>query len=254
MIDSHAHLTDERFTGEVESVLARAVEAGVEAVVTIGTDLEDSRAAVALSERFARLFATVGIHPHAAEGASPEALHALRQLAEHPRVVAIGETGLDFHYDFAPREAQLQSFHAQLELAAELDLPVVVHSRESDQELTAVLRERGAGVRGVLHCFAGGRDLLETALAVGWYVSFAGLITFKKFDAAELLRAVPADRLLVETDSPYLAPVPFRGKRNEPAHVAAVARRAAELRDESLADLVAGTDRNARAFYRLPAP
>lgn len=253
MIDSHAHLTDERFAGEVDSVVARAAEAGVDAVVTIGTDVEDSRAAVALSERFDRLFASVGIHPHAAAGATPEALAQLRQLARHPRVVAIGETGLDFHYHFAPPEAQLRSFVAQLELAGQLDLPVVVHSREADQELIGVLRERGAAVRGVLHCFAGGRELLETALAADWYVSFAGLITFKKFEAAELLRAVPADRLLVETDSPYLAPVPFRGKRNEPAYVAAVARRAAEIREESPEELVARTGRNARAFYRLPA-
>lgn len=252
MIDSHAHLTDPRFAGEEEEVLRRAREAGVEAVVSIGTTVGDSRAATALAERFPAVFASVGVHPHSAEEATPEAFSAIRELASRPRVVAIGETGLDFFYDNAPREVQRNAFAEHLRLGAELDLPVVVHAREADEDAIALLREAGPASRGILHCFSSGRALLETALDLGWLVSFAGMITFKRFDAADLLRAVPLDRLLVETDSPYLAPVPFRGKRNEPAHVAAVALRAAELRGEDPEEVAAATARNARLLYRLP--
>lgn len=252
MIDSHAHLTDARFAGEEEAVLRRAREAGVEAVVTIATTVEDSRAAAALAERFPSVFASAGVHPHAAGTASAEALREVEALAAGARVVAIGETGLDYHYDNAPREVQRDGFARHLELGARLDLPVVVHAREADEDVAALLREAGPGTRGVLHCFSSGRALLETALGMGWYASFAGMITFSKFDAADLLRSVPLDRLLVETDSPYLAPVPFRGKRNEPAHVALVARRAAELRGEDPVLVAEATARNARDLFRLP--
>ena len=251
MIDAHAHLTDERLAGEVEAVLARAAAAGVEAVVTIGTDVADSRAALDLALRFDALRATAGIHPHAASSADEAALAEVRELAAHPRVVAIGETGLDYHYDLSPRDAQRAAFVRHLEMAAELRLPVVVHSRQADGDLGAMVREHGPSVAGVLHSFAGGRPLMEAALEAGWYVSFSGMITFRRYEGADLVRAVPADRLLVETDSPYLAPVPYRGKRNEPAYVAAVAARAAELRGEPLEELRERTARNARRFYAL---
>ncbi|HET8653976.1 MAG TPA: TatD family hydrolase [Longimicrobiaceae bacterium] len=251
MIDSHAHLTDERFAGEVDEVLARAHEAGVDSVICVATDVEGSRAALALAERHAGLFATVGVHPHSAAGATPEAIAELRALAAHPRAVAIGEMGLDFHYDFAPREAQHEAFLRQIELARELDLPVVVHAREADGDLVALLREAGRGSRGVLHSFSSGRELLETALDLGWYASFSGMITFKNYAQTELLRLVPLDRLLVETDSPYLAPVPNRGKRNEPAYVALVARRAAELRGEEPEVLAEAAARNTRTLFGL---
>jgi TatD DNase family protein len=252
MIDSHAHLTDPRFAGEEEEVLRRAREAGVEAVVSIGTTADDSRAAAALAERFPDVFASAGVHPHSAEQATEEAFAAIRELAARPRVVAIGETGLDFFYDNAPRRTQREAFARHLRLGVELDLPVVVHAREADEDTAALLREAGPASRGILHCFSSGAALLETALGLGWYVSFAGMITFARYEAADLLRAVPLDRLLVETDSPYLAPVPFRGKRNEPAYVASVARRAAELRGEDAEELAAATARNARLLYRLP--
>lgn len=253
MIDAHAHLTDDRFADDVDAVVARAAAAGVDVIVSIATDPEDAREAIRLAERHAGVFATAGIHPHAASRCSAESLAEVAELATHPRVVAIGEAGLDYHYDFAPREAQVDCFRRQLELGIELDLPVVVHCREADDDVGRLLREAGTGSRGVLHCFSGGRALLDAALELGWFISFAGTITFKRFDDAELLRAVPLERLLVETDSPYLAPVPFRGKRNEPAHVVTVAARAAELRGEEPARLAAATARNAREFYRLPA-
>jgi TatD DNase family protein len=253
MIDAHAHLTDEKFADDVDAVVSRAAAAGVEVIVTIATDPDDACEAIRLAERHAGVFATAGIHPHAAGRCTAESLAAVAELAAHPRVVAIGEAGLDYHYDFAPREAQVECFRRQLELGIELDRPVVVHCREADDDVARLLREAGPRSRGVLHCFSGGRALLDAALELGWFVSFAGTITFKRFDDAELLRAVPLDRLLVETDSPYLAPVPFRGRRNEPAHVVTVAARAAELRGEDPGELAAATARNARAFYRLPA-
>jgi TatD DNase family protein len=252
MIDAHAHLTDERFRDDVEEVIARAEAEGVEVVVSIATDVADARAALRLAETHSGIYATAGIHPHAAAGATAEDLDAVAELLRHPRVVAVGEAGLDYHYDFAPRERQLEVFRSQLRLGMETDLPVVVHAREADDDVEALIREAGPGCRGVLHCFSSGRPLLEAALELGWYVSFAGMITFKRYDAADLLRAVPLDRLLVETDSPYLAPVPFRGKRNEPAHVVQVAARAAELRGEDPAVVAQATAANARAFYRLP--
>jgi TatD DNase family protein len=248
-VDTHAHLTDPRLSQESDAVLERAREAGVEWVVTVGSTLEDSRAAVALAGRHEELYATVGIHPHAAGSADGEAIDELRELAGGANVVAIGETGLDYHYDNSPRADQRSCFEWHLTLGIELDLPVVVHAREADDDVTALLRHAGASSRGILHCFTAGRELLDTALGLGWYVSFAGIITFPRYADVDLLRSVPGDRLLVETDSPYLAPVPHRGKRNEPAFVPLVARRAAELRGEPLEDLAAATTANARRIF-----
>jgi TatD DNase family protein len=250
VVDTHAHLTDVRLEGETETVLERARAAGVEFVVTVASSLEDSERTVAIAESFDDVYATVGVHPHAADGIDEDVFTRIRELAAHPRVVALGETGLDFHYDNSARAAQRSSFHRHLELAAELDLPVVVHSRSADTETMEIMVGSGWR-RGVLHCFSGGPELLEAALGLDWYVSFAGMITFPKYDAADLLRLVPADRLLVETDSPYLSPVPFRGRRNEPARVGLVARRAAELRGEDPGALARATTENARRFYDL---
>jgi len=252
MIDSHAHLTDERFGDDVNEVIARAGAAGVEVIVTVATSTADLHQAIGLAEQHPAVYATAGIHPHSAGECSGDTLEEVRRAAAHPRVVAIGETGLDFHYDFAPRAAQIDCFRAQLRLARELDLPVVVHAREADDDVARLITEAGPQVRGVLHCFSSGAALLECALELGWYVSFAGMITFKKFDAVDLLRWVPLERLLVETDSPYLAPVPFRGKRNAPAYVTRVVEVAAELRGEEPAQLARATARNARLFYRIP--
>lgn len=253
MIDAHAHLTDEKFAEDVDEVIARAAAAGVGVIVAIATEPEDARRAIGLSDRHPGIFATAGIHPHAAARASEEALAEVAALLRHPRVVAVGEAGLDYHYDFAPRDAQIEAFRRQLRLGVEHDLPVVVHCREADEDVEALIREAGEGCRGVLHCFSGGPSLLEAALALGWYISFAGTITFRNYADADLLRAVPLDRILVETDSPYLAPVPFRGKRNEPVYVTQVAGRAAELRGEDPARFARATVENARALYRLPA-
>jgi TatD DNase family protein len=249
LIDSHAHLADERILPDADGVVERARAAGLAGIVTIATDAEDARTNLELAERFGSVWSTAGIHPHAASTSSDETLAAVRGLAAHPRVVALGETGLDYHYDFSPREAQRANFTRHLEMARETGLPVIVHSRESDDDLRAILREAGQGTVGVLHSFSSGRELLEEALGMGWYASFSGMITFKRFEGADFVRIVPADRIMVETDTPYLAPVPHRGKTNEPAFVTHVARRAAELRGEDAEEFAARALENTRRFY-----
>ncbi len=256
LFDSHAHLTDERLADELDLVLERAAVAGVEAVVSIASDLEDAEEAIELSRRSAspRIFATAGIHPHEAHRCDEEALKRLEALARSgPPVVAVGETGLDFYYDHAPRDAQLEAFRRQLEVAERVGLPVVVHSRDADDPLAEVIEAFSGRVTGVLHCFSGKAALLRTGLEAGWYVSFAGIVTFKNFEGDELVRRVPADRLLVETDSPYLAPAPRRGKRNEPALVEHVLRRVAAIRGEDADELAEITHGNACRFYHLDA-
>ena len=249
LFDSHCHLTDARFEGDVESVLDRAREAGVRGIVTIASDEEDAGDALRLARRTG-ILSTAGIHPHAAERA-PEGLARVRELLREDEVVAVGETGLDYYYDNAPRATQRASFEAQLDLAAETGKPVVVHSRDADEDMIAMLRGADASVRGVLHCFAGSTALFDAGVELGWYISFSGLVTFRTFEQAELVARVPGDRLLIETDAPYLAPVPHRGKRNEPAFVAEVARAVGQRTGESPEDVAHRTSRNARAFYRL---
>ncbi len=251
--DSHCHLTDERFAPEgADAAVTRARAAGVVGLVTIGVGPEDAAAALAIAGRHPDVWATAGVHPHDASTWDADAERRIRELAAHARCVAIGEIGLDYHYDNSPRDVQRRVFARQLELARELGLPVAIHSREAEADTAALVREAaGAGVTGVLHCFSGGPVLLDAALAAGWYVSFAGVVTFKNYDGQALVRAVPADRLLVETDAPYLAPVPHRGKRNEPAFVPLVAAGVAAIREEQSEVVGRYTVANARRFYAL---
>ncbi len=251
LFDSHCHLTDERFGGEVDEVVERARKAGVTRLVIVASDAEDAEAALSLAGRYDGVWATAGIHPHVAGEANEAALSRIRDLAGEAEVVALGETGLDYYYDNSPRDAQRRVFRRHLELAAETGLPVVLHAREADEDAAAMVRDAGRDVRGVLHCFAGGRDLLETGLEAGWYVSFSGLVSFKNYEGAELVRAVPEERLLIETDSPYLAPVPRRGGRNEPAWVAHVAQAVAGHRGVTPEHIAEITTRNALRFYQL---
>ncbi len=254
LFDSHCHLTDERLIEDADEVVARAHEGGVTRMVTIGAEPEGWDDVVALAARLAGVWAAIGVHPHVADLTDDAVLERAEELAAREEVVAIGETGLDYYYENAPRDAQRRSFLRHIELAGRLGLPVIVHSRSADADTAAVLRDVGRSVRGVLHCFDGGRDLLDAGLDAGWYISFSGLVTFKNYEGAELVRAVPADRLLIETDSPYLAPVPKRGRRNEPALVRHVAEGVARLRGESFEEIAAVTASNASCFYDLPAP
>jgi TatD DNase family protein len=253
LFDSHAHLTDESFTSELDDVLARAAGAGVEFVVSIASDLRDAVAAMALADDAGRprVFATAGIHPHAADLYDDRSLDELERLAGSDAVVAVGETGLDFYYDNSPRDTQLAAFEAQVELAGRLGLPVVVHAREADVEVAEIVTRHADRVTGVLHCFSSGPQLLEAGLDAGWYVSFSGLVTFKKYDGQDLVRRVPDERLLAETDSPYLAPVPKRGRRNEPALVGHTVAKLAEIRGQAVDRVAELTLENACRFYGL---
>jgi len=251
LFDSHLHLTDGRFREDLPRVIRRAREAGVREMVTVGTDPEDARAALELARAHEGIWATAGLHPHEALRFDGRILSGLRRLVADPRVVAVGETGLDYHYDHSPRARQRDAFRAQMELARETGLPAVVHSREADADTAGVIEEFAGEVAGVLHCFTGGLELLETAVGAGWYVSFSGIATFASFEAGERVERVPDDRLLVESDSPYLAPEPERGKRNEPAFVVHTCRFLARTRGEPLVETAARTRGNARRFYRL---
>jgi TatD DNase family protein len=253
-LDSHAHLADPAFDADREDVIARAREAGAAAVVVIGESLD----AAGRAERLAAshpgaLFHTAGVHPHDAADFDPARDPDLIRAHLARGAVAVGECGLDYHYDHSPRDRQRRAFAAQLALAQEAGKPVVVHTRAADEDTRAMVVEAGqAGIRGVLHCYTGPAWLAEAALAVGWYVSFSGIVTFKKWDDLALLRLVPDDRLLAESDSPYLAPVPNRGKRNEPAWVARTVARLAEVRGQDAAHVGLLTIANAVRLFGLP--
>lgn len=254
LFDSHLHLTDAAFADEREETIARARDAGVAGMVTVASNPLDARRAIDLADRHDGIWATVGLHPHEARDYTSDLLTRLRSLAAEPSVVAIGETGLDYYYDNSPREEQATSFSAQLELAAELAVPVVVHSRAADSDTIDFIRVFAGTVVGVLHCFSGGAALLEAGLEAGWYVSFSGIVTFKKFEDVELVRLVPLDRLLIETDSPYLAPVPRRGKRNEPALVRHTCAALASILGTETEAMARATLDNACRFYGVEVP
>lgn len=247
-VDTHCHLQSEKFEGDREDVIARTLEA-VEWTVVIGDDLPSSRAAVALTRE--RIYATVGLHPYYAADCDAVALDELRTLAANPRVKALGEIGLDYFNEYAPRDVQAQAFRMQLELAVELGLPVVIHNRESDADALAMLKEFAPQLAGcVMHCFGSDAAFAEACCAEGFYVSFAGNVTFPK---AQKLRdaamVVPMELLLVETDAPYLAPIPDRGKRCEPGHVVRTAEFLAELRGVAREEFFRVTTENAARFY-----
>ena len=246
--DTHCHLNHEQLLPEWEAVLFRAQQSGVERLIIIGYDLPSSERAVHLAEQSPALWATVGIHPHDATQCTPDTLARLHALSLHPRVVAIGEIGLDFYRDLSPREAQYEAFHAQLTLAQERGLPVVIHCREAYDPLLDVL-EQYPRVRGVLHCFSGTGAHAERGLALGYYLGIGGVVTFKNAESLRaIVQAMPHDRLLLETDAPYLAPHPYRGKRNEPAYLPLIAQSVASLWNLSLQELSALTEANVNAL------
>lgn len=251
LFDSHCHVTDAAFRDDREAVLLRAREAGVRRLVCIASNVADAHDALALARGRDGVWCTAGVHPHEAGEAADDAMAQVRLLAAEPEVVALGETGLDYHYDFSPRDVQRSLFEAHLSLGAELGLPVVVHAREADDDVAAALSGAPEGTRGVLHCFTGGEKAFAVAMERDWYVSFSGIASFKSFGVADLLREVPADRLLIETDSPYLAPVPLRGKRNEPAFVHHVCVAVAAHLGEDPVAVARRTTANALSFYQI---
>ena len=262
-VDSHAHIDGEEYDADRDEVVERAREAGVRAILNVGTGDPHSGSlerAVEVAEKYEGVYAAVGVHPHDARLFDDEAeRRILRLIAESRRTVAWGEIGLDYHYDHSPREVQREVFARQLRLARGAGLPVIIHSREADEDTVNVLREEWGGSQrgGVMHCFGGGLWMMEQVLELGFMISFAGNVTFKKAeDLREAARRVPPERLFIETDCPYLTPVPFRGRRNEPARVVEVARCLAELHGTSAEEMGRLTADNFARFFglELPAP
>ena len=250
--DSHAHLYWKSFDGDRTEVLQRAREAGVDRMIIVGTDVPSSRAAFELCDGELDLFPTAGIHPHDAEGIGDEERAAIEAMCRRPECVGVGETGLDWFKEYSPKKEQIENFYWHLELGRTLDKPVVVHCRDAHEETSRILAEF-TGVRGVMHCYSFGPKELEPYLDAGFHISFSGVVTYPKNDEnREAARIVPADRLLVETDCPYLAPQGFRGKRNEPAYVAETLRFVSEVRGEDFEELAKQTSENAAALFGLP--
>ena len=256
LIDAHCHLTYEsRCVGDIEAIIKRSVDAEVKGWITIGTDLVDSQKAVAMAERFENMFATVAIHPHEAKSADPSVIAQIKELAKNKKVVAIGETGFDFHYTFSSRQEQRDSFLRHLELAAETNLPVVIHSRESFDETLKVLDEFGKGLKGVVfHCFSGSVGEAKIVLDRGWHISLTGLVTFKNAEITrEVAKLVPLDKLMIETDSPYLSPEPMRKQKvNEPALLVHTAKFIAALKMMELEDFAQTVTATTKRFFALP--
>ncbi|MCI0341913.1 MAG: TatD family hydrolase [Planctomycetales bacterium] len=250
LTDTHCHLFFRDFAADLPAVMARARAAGVSAFVCVGTDVGTSRECVAIAAREPDVWAAVGIHPHDAAAATPEALAAIRDLATAPRVVAIGEIGLDYFRNLSPQDAQDRSFRAQLGIAAERSLPVLLHCRDAHEDLLRVLREEGGPRRGIAHCYSGGPERVEGYLGAGLHISFAGPVTFKNAEAQRAAaRLVPADRLLLETDCPFLTPHPHRGQRNEPAYIRLTAEAVAAARGATFDEVASRTTANARALF-----
>lgn len=252
LIDTHAHLYFDRYDDDRNEVIKRAYEADVRKIVNIGIDLETSKQCIDLAETHEGLFAAVGIHPNDSKKLDDDALAELKELSGHPRVVAIGEIGLDFYRDRCPVAVQEEAFRKQITLAKELGLPIVIHNREAGHRIVDVLKSEGVdGLTGVLHCFSEGARVAEQVLELGFHISFTGNLTFKKSTLPEVARLVPLDRLLLETDAPFLSPEPRRGRRNEPAHVVYIAEKLAEIHATDLEKIEKITEANAMRLFSL---
>ena len=248
LIDTHAHIYYDDYSHRMDDVIQSANDNGVEKIISIGVDLKSSEECMKLADKYESVFATCGIHPHEAEKAPKGYLYELEHFYEHQKVVAVGEIGLDYHYDFSDRKTQRKIYHEQLEMANSLDLPAVVHCRQSDDDILGGIQDSGHSL-GVIHCFASGLDFAEKILEIGLHISFTGLITFVK-ELEEVVREVPLSKMMVETDSPYLSPKPHRGKKNEPAYVLHVAEKIAELKVISLEEVAKSTTKTALQLFK----
>jgi len=253
LVDTHAHLDFPRFDKDRKEVIKRAIDGGVKIIVNIGSSMTSSRNSVELSRRYNEIYSVVGIHPHNADSFNLNVSKKLKSLSENKKVVAIGEIGLDFHYDNSPREKQKQAFRAQLRLAKSLDLPVVIHTRDADEETLEILKEENADkIGGIMHCFASDKKMAREILDLGFYIAFGGLITFKNLNnLREVVKEVPINKILVETDAPYLTPDPYRGKRNEPLYVKYVVEKIAEIKNLSKEEVDKKTTQNAKKVYNI---
>jgi TatD DNase family protein len=255
LIDSHAHIQGKEYAGEVDAVISRARESGVEKIIAVGGagDMSSNTEAVALAESRPDVYATVGMHPHDAKDVGEDELRKIRELTSRSKVIAVGETGLDYYYNHSPHDVQRRAFSQFIHMACETGLPIVVHERDAAQAVAELLRAEGSGkLRGVIHCFTGNYAAACVYLDLGFYLSFTGIITFKNAEPLrEVVRKVPLERMFVETDSPYLTPVPHRGKRNEPAFVRLVAEIVARVKGISLEDVAERTSQNVQNLFAI---
>lgn len=254
LIDSHAHLDDKRFDLDRDMIIKNLKSNGIDYIINVGADLKSSKSTVDLAKKYENIYGVVGIHPHSATELNDKAIETLTTFAKEEKIVAIGEIGLDFYYDHSPRDVQRSAFKIQIELAKKLDLPIVIHSRDADQETFDTLKDAQDGnLRVLLHCYSGSVELASEYLKLGFYLSLGGPVTFKNARVPkEVARMVPLDRLLIETDSPYLTPEPYRGKRNEPMFVRYVAEQIAKIREISYEEIAKTTSRNAKQFFNIP--
>lgn len=252
-IDSHAHLDDKKFDRDRDMIIKNLRSNGIEIVVNVGADLKSSKSTVELAKEYENIYAVIGVHPHSASELNRDAIETLKSLSKEEKVVAIGEIGLDFYYDNSPRDIQRSAFKTQIQLAKELSLPIVIHSRQADQETFDTIKElKDENLKVLLHCYSGSVELAEEYLKLGCYISLGGPVTFKNARVPkEVAKMVPLDRLLVETDCPYLTPVPYRGKRNEPMFVKYTAEKIAEIKGIELEELAKSTLENTRKFFSI---
>ena len=251
LFDTHAHLNDRAFDKDREELLQGFQDKGVGLIMNAGCDLQSSLECIAMAEKYPFVYAAVGSHPDAADGVNAELIDQYRQLAAHEKVKAIGEIGLDYHYEDIPREIQIKAFRMQMELARELDMPVIVHEREAHEDGMAIVREF-KDVKGVFHCYSGSAEMAKQLVDMGWYIGFTGVLTFKNArKAIETAQAIPLERIVLETDCPYMAPEPFRGKRNDPGYLYRMAEKLAEIRGISTEEAVAATAENGKKLYRI---
>jgi TatD DNase family protein len=253
LFDTHVHLNADQFDDDLEEVIQRAEKAGVKEMVVVGFDEKTINRALKLIEKYEQLYAAVGWHPVDAIDMTEDHLKWLEELAAHPKVVALGEMGLDYHWDKSPKEIQKEVFRKQIALAKKVQLPIIIHNRDADQDVVDILREEKAEeVGGIMHCFGGSVEIATQCLDMNFYISLGGPVTFKNAKRPKLIaKEVPLERLLIETDCPYLAPHPFRGKRNEPAYVELVAKEIAELREMSLEEIALQTRENAKKLFKI---
>jgi TatD DNase family protein len=253
VIDSHAHLEMAPFDRDRDQVVKRAKDAGVEIIVTVGTTVGDCRKALEMTRRYPGVYAVIGIHPHEVKDIKGGTYDSLKEMAKHEKVVAYGEIGLDFFRNLSPRGTQIHRFGEQLELAGELGLPVVIHDREAHRETMNLLKDWKGSRRGIIHCFSGDYPMARQCIDLGFLISIPGTVTFEKNDKLRsIVRELPLDSLLVETDCPYLTPNPFRGKRNEPAYVVHAARKIAEIKKKTFEEVAAVTTANAKRIFGIP--
>lgn len=252
IIDTHAHLDFSDFEDDREDVVKRANDSEIKYIINVGTSIETSRFSIELAEKHAGIYASAGVHPHDSNEIDENRLSQLRQMIEHPKVVAIGEIGLDYYRNYQPVDIQKRAFELQIQLALSLDLPVIIHDRQADRDIIEMLTGlKGADWKGVFHCFPGDIDMARRVLDLGFHISFTGVITFKSFKQSALINYIPLDKLLLETDCPFMAPVPFRGKRNEPAYVQYIGQKIAEIKNLTFEEVAQVTTRNALRLFQI---